>query len=355
MRREMRRIAIGAAVVLIAACGTPASPSPAPASAPTVPAAAPTDPNEPLSDLRSPRDVIVPPSSGSIAYVIGRDGARELHITLPDGTGDLSCGVGSVPSWSWDGQALVFAGPERPTADGYAFPDLYRAAADCTGVTMVIEEGTAPHLSPDGARLTFGRGVIDTGDAWIAQSDGSAQQQLMPATSPAWSPDGAWLSMTPDTGTGTVEFGLVRPDGTGYHVLTRGGAQSWTPDGRIVYVRADDPKASTTLRVITVDGAVTDLFTAPGEIESPQMLESGRVVFVLDGDVWRLDPGSRDPVRLSQGLQAASPLSLSPDGAWAAIAAGGTLPGLAVVSVDGGWIRTIPGDVSGVAWRPDVR
>ena len=217
-------------------------------------------------------------------------------------------------------------------------------------MTRVISEGTAPHLSPDGARITFGRGVIDTGDAWIAKADGSGQRKLMAGTSPTWSPDGSWLLLNPDTG--MAELGLIRPNGTGYHPLGAGFDPSWTPDGRIVYLRSDYPKNTATLRVIAPDGTATDLFTTPGWIRSPQMLGDGQVIFVLDGDAWRLDPGSTEPVRLTQGLAIVSGPSASADGRWLAAAVGGTEPGLVVVSIDGGWVRVINGVVSAVAWQP---
>ena len=347
VKREARRGALAAAIVLICACGASGATT-APPPSPSVPSTdipATTTAETPASRASGP-----PASTGLIAYVVGPEGALELHVVAPDGTGDHSCGTGSAPSWSTDGRTLVFAGPEGTTADGLAFPDVYRAAADCTGAARLIKEGTAPHLSPDGARITFGRGVIDTGNAWIARADGSTPLMLMPGTSPTWSPDGSWLLLNPDTG--AFELGLIRPNGSGYHALAGGFDPSWTPDGRIVHLRSDDPKGTTTLRVIGVDGKATDLFTAPGELASPLMLADGRVIFVWNHDAWRLDAGSQEPVRLTQGLTIVSGLSASTGGRWAAVAVGGAEPGLAVVSIDGGWVTTLTGAVSNVAWQP---
>ena len=320
--------------------------------APTAsPAATPRSTTTPTSAASPSSSASGPPATaGQIAYALGPEGARELHVVAPDGTGDRSCGAGMAPSWSADGGTLVFAGPERMTTGGPAFPDIYRAAADCSGVSRLIPEGTAPHLSPDGTSITFGRGVIDTGDAWIAKADGTGPRKLMAGTSPTWSPDGSWLLLNPDTG--TVELGLLRPDGAGYHSLGGGNDPSWTPDGRIVYLRSDYPNATTTLRVIALDGTATDLFTATGELRSPQMLADGRVVFAWNGDAWRLDPGVKEPYRLTHGLTIVSGPSASADGRWLAAAVGGTEPGLVVVSIDGGWVRVLDGVVSAVAWQP---
>jgi Tol biopolymer transport system component len=284
----------------------------------------------------------------------------ELHVVAPDRIADHSCGIGQTPSWSTDGGTLVFAGPESTTADGLPFPDVYRAAADCTAVARVIREGTAPHLSPGALPpgdesiapgwMTFNRGAIDTGDAWIANADGSEPRKLMAGSSPTWSPDGSWLLLNPDTG--AFELGLVLADGTGYHSLGGGYDPSWTPDGRIVYLRSDYPNATATLRVIALDGTATDLFTAPGELGSPQMLADGRVIFVWNGDAWRLDPGSTEPFRLTEGLTIVSGPSASADENWAAVAIGGSQPGLVAVSIEGGWARVITGPVSDVAWQP---
>ena len=326
-----------------------------PVASPTATAQAspgPTDVSAPTPSTTPTAIASGPPASaGSIAYVVGAEGARELHVIAPDGTGDRSCGIGGAPSWSTDGHTIAFAGPESATSDPLiAFPDVYRASPDCTGVARVIKEGTAPHLSPDGTWITFGRGIIDTGDAWVAHADGSAPRKLMAGTSPTWSPDGSWLLLNPDSG--AFELGLVRPDGTGYRSLGLGYDPSWTPDGRIVYLRSDAPTATVTMRVIALDGASTDLFTAPGELRSPRMLADGRVIVVWNGDVWRLDPGSTVPIRLTQGLTVVSGPSPSLDGRWAAVAVGGTAPGLAVVSIDGGWVQVRPGVVSAVAWQP---
>ena len=299
------------------------------------------------TDVPTPSPSIMPTPSpsgpaaaaGVIAYVLGPEGARELRVVAPDGTGDRSCGTGQAPSWAADGGTIVFA-----------FADIYRAAPDCTGVATVIKDGTTPHLSPDGTSITFGRGMIDTGDAWIVKADGSEPRKLMAGTSPTWSPDVAWLLLNPDSG--KFELGLIRPDGTGYHSLGLGYDPSWTPDGRIVYLRSNDAAATVTLRVVALDGTSTDLFTAPGELGSPRMLADGRVIFVSNGDIWRLDTGSKVPVRLTQGLTVVSGPSPSADGKRAAVAVGGTEPGLAVVSIDGGTVRVLTGVVSSVAWQP---
>jgi hypothetical protein len=82
------------------------------------------------------------------------------------------------------------------------------------------------------------------------------------------------------------------------------------------------------------------------------MLVDGRVIFVWNGDAWRLDPASKEPFRLTEGLAIVSGPSASADGKWAAVAIEGTLPGLVAVSIDGGWTRVLTGAVSAVAWQP---
>ena len=299
------------------------------------------------SPTPSPSGPVASLPTGMIAYVVGPVGSGEVRVVSADGTGDVSCGIGSAPSWSTDGRTIFFAGPPTATADG--FPDTFRADADCTGITKAITEALAPHVSPDGRRIAFRRGMIDLGEAWIADADGSNQRRLPASSSPTWSPDGAWL-LAQHVGV-VFEVGVMRPDGTDYTALGSGYDPSWTPAGGIVYARSDFPAATTTIRTVTLDGLASDQFTGSGEIHWPQMLASGQIVFVLEGDVWRLGPGSSAPARLTQGLQVASRPSLSPDGAWVALATGGTDPGLAIVSLDGAVERLRSGAISDVVWH----
>ena len=343
MKRGIGSLAFATAVVLAGGCGS--------TGIGEAPGSGPTDRSSPVTSVR-PTSIPSGPTtpSGRIAYVLGPDGDRELHVVDADGTDDRSCGTGAAPAWSADGSTIVFERLAPLAADGIELPDVYRATADCTGAVKVIADGSAPHLSPDGASLTFGRGIIDTGDAWIARSDGLMSMKLMTGTSPTWSPDGSWLLLNPAGG--AVELGLIRPDGTGYHSLGGGHDPSWTPDGRIVYLRSDYPQATTTVRVIGLDGTAIDLVTGLGELASPRMLSDGRVIFVWNGDVWRIDPGSPEPVRLTDGLMAISGPSPSADGRWAAVAVDGNEPGLVAVSTDGGQVPVLRGAVSDGIWQP---
>jgi hypothetical protein len=325
----------------------PASPTAGSSVAPTV---APT----PVVTARSGTLASGPPQTeGLIAYTLATatGEGRELRLIAPDGTGDQSCGTGSHASWSSRGFAFVYEGPSSPTAGGIEFPDVYRADGDCTRTSLVLREGARPALSPDDASLTFGRGIIDTGDAWIAASDGSNPRLLRSGSAPLWSPDGSWLLVNPSI---TFEVGIIRPAGTDFRVLAGGGQASWTPDGRIVLVRTDSAAGTSTIRVIALDGSSQDRLTVAGEIGWPRLVAGGRIVFLLDGDLWRLEAGAASPVRLTQGLDAAdSPPSPSRDGVWAAVAVGGGAPGLAVVALDGGgWLRIASGQISDPAWEP---
>jgi hypothetical protein len=146
--------------------------------------------------------------------------------------------------------------------------------------------------------------------------------------------------------------------------LAPGYDPAWSPEGRrIVYALVDGEVAS--LREVDVaDAEVRVLYTAPAgaSLTAPAYLPRGRVVFVLDGDLWRLDTGvgSNNPVRLTTGLDIRADwfgdaLTVSPDGAWVAFSTGsGAGARVGIASVDGGYrmLELGPGPVTQPQWAP---
>ncbi len=299
------------------------------------------------------------PDGSVIAFTEGLGEQRSIHRIDGDGTHEMTLAEGATPAWSPDGGTIAFTCPAQPPiADPTQGRDVCVMAADGSAGRRLVEDGFSPHWAPSGRRLTFGRGVIDTGDAWIVDADGSRPVMLMAGTSPIWSPDGQWLHLQPDSG--AFEIAVLRPDGSGFRRLAGGSDGAWSPDSRRIAAVVADASGRASLGIIDVATAsVTMLVHAHSSLRAPLWLSDDRVVFVMDGDLYRLDldAGRVTPLTAGLGLgERAGRLNASPDGQWLAFAAtSGDAPAgdIFVASVDGGWIRlTATGASSEPVWRP---
>jgi hypothetical protein len=109
--------------------------------------------------------------------------------------------------------------------------------------------------SPDSRRLTFTIGIVadKIGTIDVVDADGAHMTQLIQGTaatavdrySPAWSPDGQWISFFSSEANGYVALNVIHPDGTGERPLAISPINpeivdaSWSPDpalSRVVYV-----------------------------------------------------------------------------------------------------------------------
>ena len=348
------------AAILLGGCGAvqpSVSPSTMPAASGSV-EPSPTPVAITLSSaMPSPLPVTVRMPDGSvIALTVGTGEQRSIHRIDGDGTHEMTLAAGAAPAWSPDGRSIAFTCPAQPPI-ATQLHDVCIMAADGTAGRRLVEDGSSPHWAPSGRRLTFGRGVIDTGDAWIVDADGSNPVMLMAGTSPVWSPDGQWLLIQPDTG--AFEIAVLRPDGTGFRSLTRGADGAWSPDsGRIAF--AVGKAGGVSLGIVDVaTGATTALIGAQSSLRAPLWLSPDRLVFIMDGDLYRLDLDSGLVTPLTAGLSLGGNggrLTASPDGRWLAFAAtSGAEPAgtIFLASVEGGWTRLTATDPSSdPAWRP---
>lgn len=164
----------------------------------------------------------------------------------------LTKDVGSYPSWSSDGERLVYA-----TGEPGSGPDIYSADAIGSDVTMIVKNGGYPALSPDGQRLAFIKFRDNAGtDLTVLDLDTREQTTLAEnALWPSWHPDGTRLAYSQihlaDNAPGVSQFQSYVIDLTSSESqpLVLGLTPIWSPDGqRLAFVRADPA------RIVSQDG-----------------------------------------------------------------------------------------------------
>ena len=234
-------------------------------------------------------------------FISDADGQNEhaLHPTT---------GLEYSPSWSADGQWIVFTS-ER---DGQA--DVYRVHPDGTGLEQLTDHPAFDDqgaLSPDGKTLAFvSTRNGGTANVWLKDLAAGSYANLTRSHSgnfrPSWSPDGASIGFSSDrdSNPGTV-FGrfqelqsaglyVVRVDGTGLRRLTRtdgfSGSPSWSPDGtRLIFYETDevgaflakDGESRTEIVAIDVATGRRTLYTGSNETKlSPRWLPDGGFSYV---------------------------------------------------------------------------
>ncbi len=177
------------------------------------------------------------------------DGSRRRRITMTR-AGERA------PSWSPDGQHIVFVRVTRPSKRRVQY-DINKMRSDGSRVRPLTEDAEFdddPQWSPDGTKIGFIRDQNGRQDLFTMTPRGKRLRNLTTSepseTSPCWSPDSRWVVFSrfisgEVTETGWQVFKTNVRTGRERR-LTRDGdgqdlAPCWSPNGeQIVFTRDDD-------------------------------------------------------------------------------------------------------------------
>jgi TolB protein len=191
---------------------------------------------------------------GRIAFVGNQSGSFQLYTMNPDGSGlaqitNLASTFFETwaPDFSPDGRRLAFCyGPIDSSGNG--FVEIYVINVDGTGLTKLTNDGLFdcfPRWSPDGARMVFARDVPRTQQVVVTtmRDDGSGKTEL---TSPVWgiarsgfTPDGKRILWETQQAGFISVLWIMDADGTHQRRLTpaplkAGEVSAPAPDGKHV-------------------------------------------------------------------------------------------------------------------------
>lgn len=191
--------------------------------------------------------------AGQIAFASSRTG--DPQIFLADLNGENAFQVTNIqngacqPSWSPDGQRLVFISPCRGNEDIYFNASLYLVNGDGTGLTTLDASPGGnfdPAWSPDGKLIAFTS--LRTGQMEIFTievddptkvnqlTDGAA---LVESRMPAWSPDASQLVYVTKR-VGVYQIWMMNADGSDQKQIIRSGVQytdyapAWSPKNDLI-------------------------------------------------------------------------------------------------------------------------
>lgn len=213
-------------------------PLPTPTEEPLVAAAGPTeeptDPPEPTATLE-PTEVPPPPESptpaatprgggpGQIAFASERFGLPQIFLIDLDGENltqlsTLSDGA-CQPTWSPDGERLLFTSPCRQKRDEYPNAAIYVMNADGSGVSPLISlVGGVYDADWSGQGIAFTYLENNQPSLWMAGPDGRAPVKISRGTArdrqPSWSPGGDRLALMNTSRAGGATIFWVFADGS---------------------------------------------------------------------------------------------------------------------------------------------
>ena len=207
---------------------------------------------------------------------------------------------GGSPSWSPDGQQIVFVSGRDGNDEIYVMDS---DGSNPRRLTDDIADDVSPSWSPDGRHIAFVSDRDGNDEIYVMDSDGSNPRRLTDDiiaddVSPSWSPDGRHIAFVSDRNRDVnLEIYVMGSDGSNPRRLTRDGGEdpTWSPDGRhIAFVSDRD------IYVMGSDGSNPRRLTRDGG-EDPTWSPDGRhIAFVSDRDIYVMGSDGSNPRRLTR-------------------------------------------------------
>jgi Tol biopolymer transport system component len=202
-------------------------------------------------------------------HILNADGSMAFQLT--DGALGKDRFDAAYPSWSPDGQQVVFRGSVINPVTGGKVAGIYVMGIDGSGLKRIVDNAAYPDAdepawSPDGeliAFVAFDRATPGNKDIFVAARDGGEVTRLTNNGAddfyPAWSRDGkqiAFVSARDDN----FEIYVMNANGSGQRRLTRfigpDTQPSWSADGRrVVFVSKRQRDQYNTIYVMERNGS----------------------------------------------------------------------------------------------------
>jgi len=220
---------------------------------------------------------------GRIAFVGNQGGSFQLYTVNPDGSGMVQIThlpptsfQTWLPDFSPDGQRLTFCYGTLDSSEN-AFTEIYVINVDGTGLKPLTNDGLFdcfPRWSPDGSTIIFGRASPTTQQLVVTtmRADGSDKKEL---SSPLWAvarsgftPDGKRILWETEQAGFISVLWIMDADGTHQKQLTTaplkaGEVSAPSPDGKhVVFINNQNtpPQVSNALHVMHIDnGKITQI------------------------------------------------------------------------------------------------
>ncbi len=243
------------------------------------------------------------PDGSKIAYSHWSDGAGQIEVMAPDGSGSQPIGPTDAwaPAWSPDGSMIAFADAARN--------DLYVMDAGGRNPRLLVAEssawGESATWSPDCSRIAFSADGL-----WTMRPDGRVHI-VSGGYGPDWSPDGRklvyWRYGDGDGPAFRLDLFVVNADGSGERHLRSGVYPAWSPDGtRIVFARrgglATMNADGSDVRTVTVTDSTTHWHGLP---DWQPLIEAAPRAGLCDA--WRTDLDALSTLRVSVRPRTAQP------------------------------------------------